>query len=75
MFPPMEYDPAKRKVVDHVDISDVKKFFVDYIENDKLGIIANKHLALADQSPQGVFDERCIRLCKAVSSLHNIRLT
>ncbi|RUS13307.1 RNA dependent RNA polymerase-domain-containing protein [Endogone sp. FLAS-F59071] len=66
-FPPMDYNARERKVVDNVDISDVKQFFVDYIENDKLGAIANKHLALADQSPQGVFDERCIRLCKAHS--------
>ncbi|RUP51905.1 RNA dependent RNA polymerase-domain-containing protein [Jimgerdemannia flammicorona] len=63
---PMDYIAPERPVVESVDMSHVKKFFVDYIENDKLGMIANMHMALADCN--GVFDQRCLTLCEAHSA-------
>lgn len=35
-----------------VDMRDVAKFFIDYIHNDLLGIIANTHLAISDVEPE-----------------------
>lgn len=32
------------------------------MENDKLGLIANQHLQLADQRPMGTLDPDCIKL-------------
>ena len=43
-------------------ISEILDFFVNYIVNDKLGVISNAHLAQADQSPLGVYDPVCLRL-------------
>ncbi|KAI9846864.1 MAG: hypothetical protein M1837_003476 [Sclerophora amabilis] len=36
--------------------------FIQFMENDQLGRIANLHLILADQRPSGTFDVDCIRL-------------
>jgi hypothetical protein len=39
-------------VVQNVTMPDVADFFVNHAISDHLGIIANAHLALADQSPK-----------------------
>ncbi|UJR19685.1 hypothetical protein I4U23_022819 [Adineta vaga] len=45
-------------------IEDVCDFFAEYMKADNLGFIANSHLALADQLPDGAENERCIQLAK-----------
>ncbi|KAI8647751.1 RNA dependent RNA polymerase-domain-containing protein [Parasitella parasitica] len=60
----MDYTPAPPKLVDDVKIKDILKFFVNYINNDNLGQIANAHLATADQSAVGARDGKCIRLAQ-----------
>ncbi|RUS28913.1 RNA dependent RNA polymerase-domain-containing protein [Jimgerdemannia flammicorona] len=59
------YKPGE---VDKVEILDIKRFFVNYILNDNLGMIANAHLAHADKSPEGAKDGRCLKLAQ----LHSI---
>jgi len=42
-----------------VTIQDITEFFVNYMKNDRLGAIANAHLAWADKSDQGVKSTIC----------------
>lgn len=37
-------------------------------ENDNIGVIANAHLAISDESTEGAYDERCIKLAE----LHSV---
>ncbi|KAI9223018.1 RNA dependent RNA polymerase-domain-containing protein [Blastocladiella britannica] len=52
--PPMEYEASSsvaaaiNRAATKVDIEDVCKFFVDYMENDIVGALCNLHLAYAD---------------------------
>ena len=51
--------PSKEPTVD-----DMIEFFVTYMRNDRLPRIAHSHLALADFSPWGVNDHRCLELAQ-----------
>lgn len=63
--PPMDFTPEKPLEQDRpIDISDVGEFFVTYMKNDSLGLIAHAHLAQADQQPGGVTSDACIELAK-----------
>ncbi|KAI9490301.1 RNA dependent RNA polymerase-domain-containing protein [Zychaea mexicana] len=61
---PMHHMPVPMRQIQgrNVEIDDVKKFFLDYIINDNLGMIANAHMALADSSPDGACANECIEL-------------
>lgn len=61
-FPPMDYTAPPSRTKDNVKISDILKFFVNYINWDNLGQIANAHLATADASPSGARDGKCLKL-------------
>ncbi|CEG64383.1 hypothetical protein RMATCC62417_01363 [Rhizopus microsporus] len=63
-YPPMDYTAAKPRLVEDVTIRDIQRFFVNYINNDNLGQIANAHLATADMSDKGAMDGRCILLAQ-----------
>lgn len=63
-FPPMDYTAAAPKLVEDVKIRDITKFFVNYINYDNLGQIANAHLATADLSANGARDGKCILLAQ-----------
>ncbi|KAF3945295.1 hypothetical protein ACB098_03G083200 [Castanea mollissima] len=66
---PMEYIGVKTKPLDHdVTIEEVQEYFVDYILNDRLGIIDNAHIVFADSEPRGAMSRKCIELAK----LHSI---
>ncbi|OZJ04567.1 hypothetical protein BZG36_02704 [Bifiguratus adelaidae] len=54
--PPMDYHPPEPVVKEKVTITDIQHFYVQYIVNDNLGIIANAHLARADKSTNGARD-------------------
>ncbi|KAH8995459.1 RdRP-domain-containing protein [Lactarius akahatsu] len=43
-------------------IDDICKFIVQYINSDVMGLLANRHITIADQSKDGVFDDRCMKL-------------
>ena len=45
-------------------MDDIKQFFVDYIRNDNLGLIATAHKVHADLSAKGVLSDKCIQLAK-----------
>ncbi|ORX92476.1 RdRP-domain-containing protein [Basidiobolus meristosporus CBS 931.73] len=63
-YPPMEYDPPVPVKVDEVNMDHVKKFFVNYIASDNLGLIANAHLVHSDRHPDGAFNGICLRLAQ-----------
>ena len=77
-FEPMNFTPAKKPTAATTSISilQVANFFVDYIVNDSLGIIANAHLAWADLElsnrrvgmGKGVDCEKC----RELAELHSV---
>ncbi|KAI9446025.1 RdRP-domain-containing protein [Lactarius indigo] len=48
-------------------VDDICKFIVEYINSDVMGMLANRHITIADQSKDGVFDERCKKLATLCS--------
>lgn len=62
---PASYDPPTMKRLNReCTIEDGAKFFLDYITNDLVGLIASRHLHLADHSPEGTRDPLCLELAK-----------
>ncbi|KAK4149994.1 RNA dependent RNA polymerase-domain-containing protein [Chaetomidium leptoderma] len=59
--PPLELD---RPVVS----ADMAAFFVDFMRTDHLGVIATRHMILADQREDGTLDQDCITLAELHSS-------
>ncbi|KAI9449720.1 RdRP-domain-containing protein [Lactarius psammicola] len=67
-------------------VDDICKFIVEYINSDVTGMLANRHITIADQSKDGVFDDRCMKLAELCSKavdyakngvpvdIHNTRL-
>ncbi|XP_030468170.1 RNA-dependent RNA polymerase 1-like [Syzygium oleosum] len=65
---PMDYTPAPSEKLDHdVTIEEVKEYFVNYILNDSLGIIANAHTVFADSKPEKAMSSECVELAKLFS--------
>ncbi|TIC96118.1 RNA-dependent RNA polymerase 1 [Colletotrichum higginsianum] len=64
--PPMNYIAPRAKVLRRgfVKVSDLRTFFVRYIQNDCLALVATAHLALADHSRVGAKDHRCLKLAE-----------
>jgi len=50
-----------------VELRDMAHFFVEYMENDKLGLISNMHLQMADLLPGGTKEQACINLAQMAS--------
>ena len=76
-FPPMEYSGAGPAAVPPqsslsadgvVTHSELVRFFVNYIRNDNLGMIANAHLVFADVSCKKAASNECIQLAKLHST-------
>lgn len=66
---PMDYTATGiQEQVDEMTSERMKDFFLKFICNDNLGMIANAHLALADESPQKAYDERCLKLARMHST-------
>ncbi|CAG8471792.1 18903_t:CDS:10 [Racocetra persica] len=62
---PMDYSPPERKKLDRpVVISDIHDFFIDFMKNDRIGMIGSLHLALADFHPEGIFHPQCLKLAE-----------
>lgn len=49
-YPPMNYEGARPQELNRdVNVDDLREFFVNYLNNDSLGLIATAHLAQADK--------------------------
>ena len=57
---PMDYTPAKEEKTDNISLSDIIKFFVNYMQNENLGVLSNAHLVHADR--KGIFHKDCLEL-------------
>ncbi|KAB2604344.1 RNA-dependent RNA polymerase 1 [Pyrus ussuriensis x Pyrus communis] len=65
---PMDYTPAPSIELDHdVTMEEVEEYFVNYMVNDSLGIIANAHTVFADKDTLKAMSEPCIELAKLFS--------
>ncbi|OLN96648.1 RNA-dependent RNA polymerase 1 [Colletotrichum chlorophyti] len=63
--PPMRYMQPKPPVLKRdVKVSDLRTFFVRYMQNDCLAQIAHGHLAHADRSKRGALDPKCLELAE-----------
>lgn len=66
-------DPADHPRVDpvsigrQVEIADMAGFFVDFMKTDHLGVIATRHIILADQKEEGTSHPDC----KKLAALHS----
>lgn len=62
---PGSYPPVEMKSLSQpCTILDGIDFFLDYISSDLVGIIASRHLQLADQQPLGTFHPDCLKLAQ-----------
>lgn len=52
---------------DFLLVQEVEEYFVNYMVNDSLGIIANAHTAFADRQPSKAMSKPCIELAKLFS--------
>lgn len=67
-YPPMSYEsPNPVELERDVTIADVADFFVDYIQNDKLGQIASAHMLHGDREQEGIFSKICLELAETHS--------
>ncbi|KAJ3087107.1 hypothetical protein HK102_011793 [Quaeritorhiza haematococci] len=65
---PMDYEPAPPVILDRTpNIDDVADFIIKYMQNDRLGVISNMHLARADESENGPADPKCLKLARLAS--------
>ena len=68
LYPKLKHEPADYATAEPLNIgrpverSDMTDFFIQFMENDNLGLIATLHQILADQSPMGTFDPSCIKV-------------
>jgi RNA-dependent RNA polymerase len=65
---PMDYSAPPTQHVSEVGPAHLVDFFVGFMENNSLGVIANTHLATADQAEKGIFSEECLELAR----LHSV---
>ncbi|KAJ3342074.1 hypothetical protein HDU83_006225 [Entophlyctis luteolus] len=71
-FPTMEnfreaaaYEAARpRSNEKPVKIVDIADFVIYFLQNDKLGVLSKRHLALADQLPGGTTNSECLALAE-----------
>jgi len=62
---PMNYKPKPKQVLQRpVTEGDMISFIGSYIEGDRLGVIANSHLAHADGQERGIFSQQCLDLAQ-----------
>ena len=65
---PADYPRMEDVKLDHaVTVRDMSDFFIRFMETDQLGQICTRHLQLADQRPEGVFDPGCLKLADMAS--------
>lgn len=68
-FPPANYARVDPLELDRpVETSDMADFFIDFMKTDHLGVVATRHMILADQRATGTLNEDCVRLAELHSS-------
>ncbi|GLJ11696.1 hypothetical protein SUGI_0174890 [Cryptomeria japonica] len=68
-YMPMDYVAKPLIQLDrNVTIEDMQEHFANHIVNDTLGIIANSHLAFADQEPDMARSHKCLQLAELHST-------
>ncbi|KXX75237.1 RNA-dependent RNA polymerase 1 [Madurella mycetomatis] len=68
-FEPADYPRVSPLELDRpVTASDMAAFFVDFIQMDNLGVIATRHMILADLQVKGTLAEECKKLAELHSS-------
>jgi len=68
-FDPADYAQVQPLELDRpVTSADMAAFFVDFMRTDHLGVIATRHMILADQKKDGTRDPDCIKLAELHSS-------
>ncbi|KAF8260153.1 RNA dependent RNA polymerase-domain-containing protein [Lactarius quietus] len=76
LFPTVQAEPAYlsdfirwslREDEPDATVNDICKFIVEYMYSDALSMLADRHITIADQSKDGVFDDRCMRLAAMCS--------
>lgn len=66
---PADYPRPEAIDIGHeVGIGDMADFFVNFMENDKLGMICVNHLQLADEHTAGTLHPDCIKLAEMAST-------
>ncbi|GLJ11722.1 hypothetical protein SUGI_0175400 [Cryptomeria japonica] len=67
--PPMDYIAPPQTVLNHeVTIEEIQQYFADYMLNDTMGIIANRHTAFADRDQNMARSKNCLELAKLFST-------
>ncbi|KAI9446032.1 RdRP-domain-containing protein [Lactarius indigo] len=69
--PPAEYPPGEVWTLDErrgdATVEDICDFIIEFINSDVMGQLADRHIIIADQSKDGVFDDRCMKLAELCS--------
>ena len=69
LISPMDYTAPTPITLDHnVTWHDVADFFVEFINNDCIGLVANAHVVHADKQKDGVFSPQCLQLAELHSA-------
>ena len=65
---PADYPKLQpRNIGRRVVVSDIMEFFIEFMENDRVGQISSLHLQLADRLQGGTTSEQCIKLAEMAS--------
>ncbi|KAF8267887.1 RNA dependent RNA polymerase-domain-containing protein [Lactarius quietus] len=68
---PAEYPPGEVWTLSErrgdATVDDICDFIVEFINSDVMGVLADRHIIIADQSKDGVFDDRCMKLAELCS--------
>lgn len=74
VMPQETFDPADYPRVAPIDlgreveVEDMKDFFIDFMKLDHLGVIATRHMILADQKDEGTLHPDCTKLAELHST-------
>ncbi|KAF3927885.1 hypothetical protein ABW20_dc0105360 [Dactylellina cionopaga] len=65
---PADFESVKAPELDReVTQTDIARFFLDVMENDRVGQIATAHWIFADQNANGVYSEECLKCAQLAS--------
>lgn len=62
-YPAMHFPCTEEKTLDrNIRLDDILEFYCTFIQGYCVGLIANAHLAMADFLPDGIFNEKCLKV-------------
>ncbi|KAF7533327.1 hypothetical protein G7054_g7182 [Neopestalotiopsis clavispora] len=69
VFAPADYPLTEPRILNRqVQKQDMTAFFVEFMKTNNLGVIATRHMILADQRPAGTVDADCVKLAELHST-------